>query len=179
MHKSNNQRQKTKEGESPILLVRSCCAGVATGDGRHTAVRLRLTYLDDGPAIRCASVLRTPSAPSGAGRYAPTAPLYSGPNSVGPRPASVRLWTPRAAPYFAWGHPRAPRGNVCPAGSPATPPSRSPFPRPWAAPLDPSDARRPVPGPRLRRPAHAPTSDQGLRTLWNPAINTHYSANLI
>ena len=48
-----------------VVLVRSCCAGVATGDVRHTPCgQAARPDLDDGYAIRCASVLRTPSAPS-------------------------------------------------------------------------------------------------------------------
>ena len=46
------------------MLVRSCRAGVTSGDGRHPPIELATRPdLDDGYAIRCASVLRTPSAP--------------------------------------------------------------------------------------------------------------------
>ena len=51
---------------SGIALVRSCgAAGVATGDGRHQPFPTcqEAPELDDGCAIRKASVLRTPSAP--------------------------------------------------------------------------------------------------------------------
>ena len=56
------------------------------------------------------------------GRAASTGPHEGGPNSVGPQPASVRLWTPLAAPSFARGYPWTPRACRSPAGSPAPPP---------------------------------------------------------
>ena len=46
-----------------VVLVRSCCAGVATGDVRHPPCgQAARPDLDAGSASRCASALRTPSA---------------------------------------------------------------------------------------------------------------------
>ena len=55
-----------KRDTSGIALVRSCgTAGVAAGDGRHQPFPTgkEAPALDDGCAIRCASVHWTPSAP--------------------------------------------------------------------------------------------------------------------
>lgn len=96
------------------VLVRSCgTAGVATGDGRHQLIQAgwRIPDLDEGSALRCASVLRTPSAPAGKGRCAPTGNDKSCPSSIGPNRPFGRLWTPHASPYFAWGTPPAPSRN--------------------------------------------------------------------
>ena len=61
-----------REGRG-LVLVRSCRAGVTSGDGRHLPIRLTARPdLDAGSASRCASVLRTPSAPSKEGRGATT-----------------------------------------------------------------------------------------------------------
>lgn len=74
-------------------------------------------------------------------------------NSVGPQPASVRLWTPLAAPSFARGYPWTPRACRSPAGSPALPPSRSSAIATKGCAPGPLGGARPWPGPRLRRPA--------------------------
>lgn len=87
------------------------------------------------------------------GREASTGPHRGGPNSVGPQPASVRLWTPLAAPSFARGHPWTLRANRLPAGSPAPPPCRSPAPATKGSAPGPLGGSRFCPGPRLCRPA--------------------------
>lgn len=163
MQKGKGKQQSDKEGELPILLVRSCCAGVTTSDGRHPVVRLHLPDLVDGSAIRCACVHRTPSAPSGAGRCAPNGPR-KGPNSIGHQGPPGSLMTPQAAPYFARGYPGAPRGMGIPPGTPAPPPVRPPVPRPRAAPLDPSVVRHPirVPGYAARNDCLPPTKGFAL-----------------
>ena len=160
--------------EGAEVLVRSCrTAGVATGDGRHQPIQAGQGTLDlaDGCAIRKASVHWTPSAPVKRGRGAPTGPPGGGPNSVGPQPSSVRLWTPHAAPSFAGVPPWTPRVDRLPAGSPAPP-----FPRPRDQGLRPWTSRM-----REVQPG-SPASPPGLpfflrpkgRALWNPEKNNHH-----
>lgn len=87
------------------------------------------------------------------GRAASTGPHGGGPNSVGPRPASVRPWTPFPAPSFAGVHPWTPRADRLPAGSPAPPPSRSPVHATKGSAPGPLGGSRFCQGPRLCRPA--------------------------
>ena len=65
-----------------VVLVRSCCAGVATGDVRHPPCgQAARPDLDAGSARRCASVLRTQLAPAKRGNG-----MLKGVCSVSPRP---------------------------------------------------------------------------------------------
>lgn len=168
MHKCNHQRPTDIEGEPPILLVRSCCAGVATSDGRHPAVRLHLPDLDEGSALRYASVLRTPSAPSKRGRGAPTGHDTSCPSLLGPNQVSDRFGRRARLPNSPGGHPRPPRGTRIPAGSPAPPPSRLPVATTKGSAPGPFGVSRFSPGPWLRRPAFPSTSDQRVNPFGNP-----------
>lgn len=161
--------------EGAEVLVRSCrTAGVATGDGRHQPIQAGQGTLDlaDGCAIRKASVHWTPSAPVKRGRGAPTGPPGGGPNSVGPQPSSVRLWTPHAAPSFAGVPPWTPRVDRLPAGSPAPPPSRSPVHATKGSAPGPLGCARFSPGPRLRRPAFPSSSDQRAAPFGIPKRTT-------
>lgn len=98
------QRERRKENDAG-MLAQSCCAGVASGDGRHlhTEPNQELV-LDDGSAIRFATVLRTASAPLKEGRCATTG-QPSCPNLVGPQRTLVHCvrskllpTSPRAMP---------------------------------------------------------------------------------
>lgn len=102
------QRERRKENDAG-MLAQSCYAGVASGDGRHLHTELNLELvLDDGSTIRFATVLRTASAPLREGRCATTG-QSSCPNSVGQFRNTVSKLALQAAPYFARGHPGAPR----------------------------------------------------------------------
>lgn len=152
-----------------VVLVRSCCAGVATGDVRHTPCgQAARPDLDDGCAIRCASVLRTPSAPARKGRGAPTGHDKSCPSSLGPNRSSGRFGRRARLPNSPGGHPRPPRGTRIPAGSPALPPSRLPVATTKGFAPGPLGGSRFSPGPRLRRPAFPSSSDQRVDPFGNP-----------
>ena len=162
---------KREIGMWASMLVRSCgTAGVATGDGRHQPLPRSLDApdLDDGSAIRCASVLRTPSAPSKRGRGAPTGNDESCPSSLGPNRTSGRFGRRTRLPNSPGGHPRPPRGTRIPAGSPASPPSRPPAPATKGSAPGPLGGARFSPGPRLRRPAFPSPSDQRGNPFGNP-----------
>ena len=160
---------KKEIGKWALVLVRSCrSAGVATGDGRHLAVRLHLPNLDEGSALRCASVLRTPSAPAGKGRCAPTGNDKSCPSSLGPNRASGGFGRRTRLPNSPGGHPRPPRGTRIPSGSPASPPCRLPAPATKGSAPGPLGGARFSPGPRLRRPAFPSPSDQRGNPFGNP-----------
>ena len=149
-------------GKWALVLVRSCgTAGVATGDGRHKPIQAgqRTPDLDDGSAIRYASVLRTPSAPSKRGRGAPTGNDKS---------CRTRL------PNSPGGHPRPPRGTRIPAGSPASPPCRLPAPATKGSAPGPLGGARFSPGPRLRRPAFPSPSDQRGNPFGNPKMTNQH-----
>ena len=105
------------------------------------------------------------------GRAASTGPHEGGPNSVGPQPASVRLWTPLAAPSFARGYPWTPRACRSPAGDPALPPSRSSALATKGCAPGPLGGARPWPGPRLRRPAIPLPPTKGTSPFGNPKQN--------
>lgn len=116
------QRERRKENDAG-MLVQSCYAGVASGDGRHLHADLNLELvLDDGSAIRFATVLRTASAPLREGRCATTG-QSSCPNSVGPHRTLVHCV----------------RSKLLPTS-------------PRAMPLDPSEGPSSSKGPRLCRP---------------------------
>ena len=159
------------------MLVRSCRnAGVATGDGRHQPIQAgqRTPDLDDGSAIRCASVLRTPSAPSKRGRGAPTGQETSCPSSLGPNRPEARFGRRTQLPNSPGGHPRPPRGTRIPSGSPASPPGRLPAPTTKGSAPGPLGGTRFSPGPRLCRPAFPSPSDQrGRPPFGNPKKNEH------
>ena len=168
---------KREIGKWALVLVRSCrSAGVATGDGRHKPIQAgqRTPDLDDGSAIRCASVLRTPSAPGKRGRGAPTGNDKSCPSSLGPNRTSGRFGRRKRLPNSPGGHPRPPRGTRIPAGSPASPPCRLPAPATKGSAPGPLGGARFSPGPRLRRPAFPSPSDQRGNPFGNPKrINQH------
>ena len=104
------------------MLAQSCCAGVASGDVRHLHINLNPEpVLDDGGAIRFATVLRTASAPLREGRCATTG-QSSCPNSVGPQRTLVHCV----------------RSELLPTS-------------PRAMPLDPSEGTSSSKGPRLCR----------------------------
>ena len=127
---------KREIGKRALVLVRSCCAGVATGDVRHTPCgQAARPDLDDGYAIRCASVLKTPSAPARRGRGAPTGHNKLCPSSLGPNRVSDRFGRRARLPNSPGGHPRPPRGIRIPAGSPAPPPGLPFALRPKGQPL--------------------------------------------
>ena len=162
---------KKEIGKWASMLVRSCgTAGVATGDGRHKPIQAgqRTPDLDDGSAIRYASVLRTPSAPSKRGRGAPTGNDKSCPSSLGPNQVSDLFGRRARLPNSPGGHPRPPRGTRIPAGSPAPPPSRLPVATTKGSAPGPFGGSRFSPGPRLRRPAFPSTSDQRVDPFGNP-----------
>ena len=108
------------------------------------------------------------------GREASTGPHRGGPNSVGPQSASVRLWTPLAAPSFARGHPWTPRACRSPTGSPASPPSRSTALATKGFAPGPLGGTRSWPGPRLRRPAIPLPPTKGMSPFGNPKQNDRY-----
>ena len=168
---------KREIGKRALVLVQSCrYAGVATGDGRHKPIQAgqRTPDLDDGSAIRYASVLRTPSAPSKRGRGAPTGNDKSCPSSLGPNRTSGRFGRRTRLPNSPGGHPRPPRGTRIPAGAPASPPGRLPAPATKGSAPGPLGGARFSPGPRLRRPAFPSPSDQRGNPFGNPKrINQH------
>lgn len=141
------QRERREENDA-WMLAQSCCAGVASGDGRHLHTNPNPELvLDDGSAIRFATVLRTASAPLREGRCATTGQSYC-PNSVGPQ-STVVLCV---------------RSELLPTS-------------PRAMPLDPSEGTSSSRGPRLRRPTitlFPPTMDSvpgpfsGSRTKMGP-----------
>lgn len=160
-----------------LMLIQSCVtAGVATGDGRHKPIQAgqRTPDLDDGSAIRCASVLRTPSAPSKKGRGAPTGNDKSCPSLLGPNRASGGFGRRARLPNSPGGHPRPPRGTRIPAGSPASPPSRPPAPATKGSAPGPLGGARFSPGPRLRCPAFPSPSDQRGYPFWKPKRNNQH-----
>ena len=117
---------------------------------------LVLVVFDESPQVTDGRQFESLPGTSGniiPGRAAATGPHEGGPHSVGPQPASVRLWTPLAAPSFARGHPWTPRACQSPAGSPALPPSRSSAIATKGFAPGPLGDTRFWPGPRLRRPA--------------------------
>lgn len=161
---------KREIGKRAVVLVRSCgTAGVATGDGRHTPCgQAARPDLDDGYAIRCASVLRTPSAPARKGRGAPTGHNKLCPSSLGPNRSSGRFGRRARLPNSPGGHPRPPRGTRIPAGSPAPPPSRLPVATTKGSAPGLLGGSKFSPGPRLRRPAFPSISDQMVNPFGNP-----------
>lgn len=157
------QRERRKENDAG-MLAQSCYAGVASGDGRHlhTDPNQELV-LDDGSAIRFATVLRTASAPLREGRCATTG-QSSCPNSVGPHRTLVHCVRSKLLPTS----PRAicpwtPRRDRVPVRDPGFAALLSLFfLRPWTLSLNPSAVRGQRWFPGICRPSLSFPTDQEL-----------------
>ena len=167
----NTATRGTREGGEGLVLVRSCRAGVTSGDGRHPPCgQAARPELDAGCASRCASVLRTPSAPAERGPLRAHQGIRNALNSVGhPGLPEGPQMTPSTAPYFARGHPGTPRGRKLQAGSPAAPPALLLSPPPKGCAPGPLGCTEVRPG----SPAMPPGTHSAIRPRVKNPLETH------